>query len=140
MSEDTFRCGHERSRYNTYIAPKTGKANCRECHAKNQAAYLVRQRAKADQVSVERPDGTVEIFPVQHGYVADAIARFVLDRAEDVSGISGTGIVAEGVMFSDGTAVLRWVVGLRSTAVYDSMDDLVAIHGHNGATQVRWLD
>jgi len=70
----------------------------------------------------------------------DAMARFVLDRKEDVSGISGTGVVAEGVMFSDGTAVIRWVVGYRSTAIYNSMDDLVHIHGHNGATQVRWLD
>jgi hypothetical protein len=70
----------------------------------------------------------------------DAIARFVLDRREDISGISGTGVVAEGVMFSDGTSVLRWVVGKRSTAVYDCMEDLVAIHGHHGATQVRWLD
>ena len=77
---------------------------------------------------------------MQHSRMTDAIARFVLDRAEDHSGISGTGIVAEGVMFSDGTSVLRWVVGLRSTAVYNSMDDLVAIHGHNGSTQVRWLD
>ena len=66
--------------------------------------------------------------------------RFVLDRREDISGVSGTGIVAEGVEFSDGAAVLRWCVGLRSTAVYDSIDDLVAIHGHEGATMLRWLD
>lgn len=70
----------------------------------------------------------------------DSIARFVLDRTEDHSGVSGVGLVAEGVMFSDGTAALRWVVGLRSTALYNSMNDLVAIHGHNGSTQVRWLD
>jgi hypothetical protein len=66
--------------------------------------------------------------------------RFVLDRTEDHSGVSGTGIVAEGVEFGDGTAVLRWVVGLRSTAVYESMSDVVAIHGHNGSTQVVWVD
>ena len=68
------------------------------------------------------------------------MARFVLDRTEDVSGASGTGTVAEGVVFSDGTAVLRWMVGLRSTAIYDSIEDLAAIHGHDGATQVRWLE
>ena len=64
--------------------------------------------------------------------------RFVLDRAEDVTGTSGTGVVAEGVVFSDGTVVIHWCVKLRSTAIYDSMDDLVAIHGHNGSTTVRW--
>ena len=74
------------------------------------------------------------------GLSTDAIARFVLDRSKDVSGVSGTGVVAEGVMFSDGTAALRWCVGLRSTALYNSMNDLVAIHGHNGSTTVRWLD
>lgn len=66
--------------------------------------------------------------------------RFVLDRRKDISGISGTGVVARGVEFHDGAAVLRWCVGRKSTAIYDSMDDLVAIHGHDGSTQVRWID
>jgi hypothetical protein len=35
---------------------------------------------------------------------------------------------------------LRWVVALRSTAVYNSVDDLIAIHGHDGATTVVWAD
>jgi hypothetical protein len=68
------------------------------------------------------------------------IERFVLERGEDVSGVSGTGIVAEGVVFSDGTAVLHWLSSLTSTAIYHNMHDLVAIHGHNGATQVRYLN
>jgi hypothetical protein len=71
---------------------------------------------------------------------AVGIRRFVLNRREDLSGTSGVGIVAEGVRFSDGTAVLRWVVELKSTAVYGSVDDLIAIHGHDGATQVVWAD
>ena len=33
---------------------------------------------------------------------------FVLQRNEDETGVSGTGIVAEGVEFSDGTVALRW--------------------------------
>jgi hypothetical protein len=65
---------------------------------------------------------------------------FVLDRTEDISGTSGTGRVAEGVVFTDGTAVLRWrTVPYASTAIYDSIDDLHAIHGHGGATQIVWL-
>lgn len=35
---------------------------------------------------------------------------FVLDRVEDVSGVSGTGVVAEGIEFSDGVGALRWIV------------------------------
>lgn len=68
------------------------------------------------------------------------IRRFVLDRTEDVSGTSGTGIVAEGVCYSDGVVALRWVVELRSTCVYQSVEDVVAIHGHDGRTSVVWLD
>lgn len=66
--------------------------------------------------------------------------RFVLDRLEDASGVSGTGPVAEGVAFTDGTAVLRWTTAHRSTAVYASMAELEAIHGHEGRTVVRWVD
>lgn len=39
------KCGHPRTRYNTYTAPKTGKESCRMCHADAQAAY--RERVKA---------------------------------------------------------------------------------------------
>lgn len=66
--------------------------------------------------------------------------RFLLNRSEDISGTSGVGIVAEGVRFSDGTVALRWTVELKSTAVYESVDDLIAIHGHDGATTVVWAD
>lgn len=66
--------------------------------------------------------------------------RFVLIRHEDVSGTSGTGQVAEGVEFSDGTVALRWTVALQSTAIYASAADLEAIHGHNGSTELSWLD
>lgn len=66
--------------------------------------------------------------------------RFVLYRTTDVSGVSGTGIVAEGIQFNDGVVALRWR-GLRaSTVVYDCVEDAEAIHGHNGATQVAWID
>ena len=67
--------------------------------------------------------------------------RFVLSRSEDLTGVSGVGDVAEGVMFSDGTAVLRWTVPpAQSTVFYDSIGDVVQIHGHDGRTTVRWID
>jgi hypothetical protein len=67
------------------------------------------------------------------------VITFHLQRDEDESGVSGTGCVAEGVEFSDGTVALRWVVGARhSTGVYDDIGDVVAIHGHQGKTRVAW--
>jgi hypothetical protein len=68
------------------------------------------------------------------------VRRFRLLRIEDVSGVSGTGVVAEGVIFSTGKVVLSWCSEYHSVAVYDSAADLLAIHGHKGRTRVDWLD
>ena len=65
---------------------------------------------------------------------------FELHRDHDVSGVSGTGVVAEGVEFSDGTCVVRWRSGVGSTGVWHSIKDVEAIHGHGGATRVVWLE
>lgn len=66
--------------------------------------------------------------------------RFHLARHEDETGTSGTGVVVEGIEFSDGTIALRWLTDTTSTAVYASIDDVVTIHGHGGKTTVTWLD
>lgn len=64
---------------------------------------------------------------------------FVLYRDEDETGVSGTGTVAEGIQFSDGKVALRWIVGkYRSTVLWDSIEAVEAIHGHNGKTRVVW--
>jgi hypothetical protein len=66
--------------------------------------------------------------------------RFVLERHHDVSGVSGTGIVAEGIQFTDGTCVIRWGGDRRSTVVWPDIEDVIFIHGHNGATTITWVD
>jgi len=66
--------------------------------------------------------------------------RFRLLRHVDVSGVSGTGVVAEGVEFSDGSAALRWHGDYPTTTVWESIGSLVAVHGHQGATVVEWID
>lgn len=68
------------------------------------------------------------------------VRRFYLMRTEDVSGTSGVGVVAFGVEFHDGTAVLRWNTSTSSTAVYASVEDVIEIHGHGGMTTVEWVD
>lgn len=69
---------------------------------------------------------------------------FRLERDVDVSGVSGTGLVAEGVSFTDGTAVVHWVAGEHpSTVVWPAPSGLRAIeevHGHGGATRFVWAD
>jgi hypothetical protein len=66
--------------------------------------------------------------------------RFLLNRAADPSGVSGLGIVATGCLFPDGSCVLRWHRSVGSTVLYDTIEDLLAVHGHGGATTVQFLD
>lgn len=66
--------------------------------------------------------------------------RFVLNRTEDETGISGVGLVAQGIEFEDGVCVIRWMTEHRSTAMYPSIDTLIHLHGHNGKTRVDWVD
>jgi len=68
------------------------------------------------------------------------VRRFMLVRSEDISGVSGTGDVAEGVVFHTGKVVIAWTRQPSSIDIYDSVDDLLAIHGHGGRTRIRWLD
>ena len=66
--------------------------------------------------------------------------RFELLRITDVSGVSGTGLVAEGVEFSSGKVALCWYGEYRSMSFWDSIDSLEAVHGHEGSTKVVWID
>ena len=69
--------------------------------------------------------------------------RFVLNGTEDESGISGTRVVAEGVLFSNGECVLHWLTEVSSIALialFCDLDALVLVHGHGGKTQLEWID
>lgn len=68
------------------------------------------------------------------------VRRFVLRRQEDETGVSGTGDVADGCVFPDGVAVLHWRGDLASTAVYRSVQEVEAIHGHGGRTLLVFAD
>lgn len=65
---------------------------------------------------------------------------FRLVRKEDVSGVSGVGVVAEGVEFTNGRCVLSWLTRYTSVAIYDDIETLLAIHEHGGRTVVEWVE
>lgn len=65
---------------------------------------------------------------------------FRLERDTDHTGVSGTGIVAEGCQFTDATVVLRWLSEHASTVVWRNIDDAMTVHGHDGATRLVWVD
>lgn len=66
--------------------------------------------------------------------------RFVLDRTEDATGTSGTGVVAEGVCFSSGKVALTWFSHYGAVNVYDSQEVTKVLHGHGGKTLIEYLD
>jgi hypothetical protein len=61
---------------------------------------------------------------------------FWLERVEDESGVSGVGLVAEGVVFSNGWCALTWLTMHMSVSLYQSIEEVEAIHGHEGKTKV----
>ena len=65
---------------------------------------------------------------------------FELVRYRDPSGVSGLGVVAEGCEFTDGSVALRWRGDNPATAVWPDLDSVLAVHGHQGATEVRWIE
>ena len=67
-------------------------------------------------------------------------AQFILRRHHDVTGISGTGIVADGVLFpaaGKSVAVVRWRGDRGSTVVWDHIGHVKEIHGHDGNTVIE---
>ena len=66
--------------------------------------------------------------------------RFRLYREIDVSGVSGTGIVAEGIQFSSGLLALSFISDKPSVEIHTSIDNLEKIHGHKGKTSLQWID
>lgn len=65
-------------------------------------------------------------------------ASFKLIRVKDISGVSGEGLVAEGVMFHDGQVVLSWFGRHHTIEIAPCIDDVKAIHGHDGNTKIVW--
>ena len=66
--------------------------------------------------------------------------RFVLIQVEDPTRVSGTGEVAEGTVFSSGLAVIHWLRDPFAMGVYQTLDDVISVHGHEGQTQLHFID
>ncbi|MFE7273012.1 hypothetical protein [Streptomyces sp. NPDC057623] len=71
---------------------------------------------------------------------SDQPRLFHLQRDHDVSGVSGTGRVANGVLWPDGTVSLRWIGERPSTVSWDRLADAEHVHGRGGATRIVWAD
>ncbi|WP_155054545.1 hypothetical protein [Streptomyces blattellae] len=67
---------------------------------------------------------------------------FVLRRDRDLSGVSGTGIIADGILFPDGQAAIHWRGKWALTTPHPSMESITDIHDHGGQgdLHVIWAD
>lgn len=61
---------------------------------------------------------------------------FYLLRHTDLSGNSGEGVVAEGVVFDSGISVMTWLSEVETITTFKSITDVKRIHGHGGLTEV----
>jgi hypothetical protein len=66
--------------------------------------------------------------------------RFYLDRKKDVAGVSGTGRVAEGCLFTNGKVAITWVGEHKTVTTHDNMQSVQDVHCHGGATRITWVD
>lgn len=65
-----------------------------------------------------------------HEFTTGLPRAFALVRLKDTSGISGTGLVMQGVIFDDGRVAARWVTAdrPRSTVLWDDFDAWYDVH------------
>jgi hypothetical protein len=84
--------------------------------------------------------GKTLIQKIQPSKTTIKMRRFLLIREKDLTGVSGTGVVAEGIVFTDGLSVLHWLREPYATGMYRSLADVIDVHGHDGATQVEFID
>lgn len=74
----------------------------------------------------------------EKGEVTRMAQSFKLMRRMDISGVSGTGLVAEGVVFKNGKTVLCWTRPPYAISVFDSTGEMMSVHGHGGSTELVW--
>lgn len=60
---------------------------------------------------------------------------FQLDRVKDISGVSGTGLVAEGIEFEDRQVVLRWY-NTGAITIFRNIQDCRKVHCAGDHTRI----
>lgn len=72
----------------------------------------------------------------ENQFIDFVVKPFYMDRSEDVTGTSGIGIVAQGMITSiDDQVFTTWLSETPSFTIHQSLDTAKYIHGHNGKTQ-----
>ena len=61
---------------------------------------------------------------------AEGIKTFTVARQSDQTGVSGTGVVIEGVVLATGQCIVHWLYPppRGGIAIFDSMNDFIRVH------------
>lgn len=95
-----------------------------------------------EEVSTE-PESLKPKRPTQQA--PEGIRTFTIARQYDETGVSGVGVVIEGVVLATGQAIIHWLTPAPrgALAIFDSMADFIKIHikPHPGnASILTWDD
>ena len=86
---------------------------------------------KTEEVAEEQVSQKEDLKPKPPAYLApQGIRSFTVCRQSDETGVSGDGIVIEGIELATGQAVVHWLWPRPrgSIAVFDSFSDFVKVH------------
>jgi len=92
--------------------------------------HLAHQEDRFD-IKKERSGTTQELKPQPLPKLAPrGIRSFTVFRQTDETGVSGEGVVIEGVKLATGQAVIHWLYPppRGGIAVFDTMDDFIKVH------------
>ena len=93
---------------------------------KKKPAVAEPEEAK-EEVSTE-PEVLKPKRPAQQA--PEGIRTFTIARQYDETGVSGIGVVIEGVVLATGQAIIHWLTPAPrgALAIFDSMDDFIKVH------------
>lgn len=64
---------------------------------------------------------------------------FVIKRIEDNTGLSGTGIVADGVEFDDGQVVLKWRGEISTIVIHKNLENVKKLSCSHSKSEIVFM-
>ena len=89
------------------------------------------QTTNEDESQVEEESPAEELIPKKPSRLCPrGIQTFTVARQADETGVSGEGVVIEGVVLATGQCIAHWLYPRPkgSIAIFDSMNDFITVH------------
>lgn len=89
------------------------------------------QTTNEDELQIEEQSTAEELIPKKPSRLCPrGIQTFTVARQADETGVSGEGVVIEGVVLATGQCIAHWLYPRPkgSIAIFDSMNDFITVH------------